>query len=231
MIFSLTIQHLPHMLSATVVLGLLSAAKAASKSTSSSSGGVSFILILLAFFALLWFMFVRPQRQRARAQQDVRTRLEVGQEVLTQGGVVGVVDNIDGERVTLDIGEGNHIVVLRQFILHRMDQVPGGTGAVRASAGTGVNNPHVTIDPASGPLHDEDDYEDEDEEDYEDEDYDDEDEEDYDDESYSVPREDGAATGASLQETASSNGGLTEGGHAEDDESTSSMKRENKGNK
>ncbi len=215
MIFSLTIQHLPHMLSATVVLGLLSAAKAASKSTSSSSGGVSFILILLAFFALLWFMFVRPQRQRARAQQDVRTRLEVGQEVLTQGGVVGVVDNIDGERVTLDIGEGNHIVVLRQFILHRMDQVPGGTGTVRA--GAGVSNPHVAVDPASDTLHDQD----EDEEDYEDEE----------DESYSVPREDEVGTGTSLQEMASSNGGITEDDHIADDESTSSMKRENKGNK
>jgi len=222
MISSPTVQHLPHLFGATVVLGLLSAAKTATKSTS-SSGGVSFILILLAFFALLWFMFVRPQRQRARAQQEVRTRLEVGQEVLTQGGVVGVVDSIDGERVSLDIGEGNHIVVLRQFILHRMDQVPGGSGSVRS----GVVNPHVNIDQSSETAHNQDD-EDYDEEDYDDEDYD---EEDYDDEDIEQQDDVDAATSSRQVVDATSNGGFTRSGSEEEDESTSEMKKENKGNK
>jgi preprotein translocase subunit YajC len=69
------------------------------------SGGAIFILVLLVLF-LVWLMLVRPQRRRQMAQQAMIDHLQVGDEVLTAGGIFATVVGIDEDEVTVELSPG-----------------------------------------------------------------------------------------------------------------------------
>src|SRR5687768_153144 len=60
--------------------------------------------------ALMWFLLIRPQQQRVRAQQQLVSSLEVGDEVITAGGmfgrVAGVDETTDPPSVRLEVADG-----------------------------------------------------------------------------------------------------------------------------
>jgi preprotein translocase subunit YajC len=75
------------------------------------------LLMLVAFY----FLLIRPQRNRQRAQQALLSSLEVGDEVLTSGGIFGTIIEIDEDEATvlLEIAPGTRIRMLRQGISQR----------------------------------------------------------------------------------------------------------------
>ena len=78
--------------------------------------GGSFFLVLLAMFAILYFLLIRPQRQQQRKHMDMLTQLNVGDEVITAGGIYGEVVQLDTERVMLEIDEDVRVAVARRAI-------------------------------------------------------------------------------------------------------------------
>lgn len=75
-----------------------------------------FFFVLLALFAFMYFLLIRPQRQRERTRQQMLGGLKVGDEVITGGGIYGEVVQIDTERVMVEIDEDVRIAVARQAI-------------------------------------------------------------------------------------------------------------------
>ena len=75
------------------------------------------ILLIVGFY----FLLIRPQRTRQRQQQALVASLEVGDEVLTNGGIFGTIVDIDDDEgtVTLEIAPGTRIRMLRQGISQR----------------------------------------------------------------------------------------------------------------
>jgi preprotein translocase subunit YajC len=78
--------------------------------------GSGFFLVLLALFVFMYFLLIRPQRQRERTRQQMLGSLKVGDEVITGGGIYGEVVQIDTERVMVEIDEDVRIAVARQAI-------------------------------------------------------------------------------------------------------------------
>lgn len=99
----------------------LSLVAATSKSSSTSSGSSSFLLILVVIGAAFYFFLYRPQQQKAKRQRELQNQFEVGDEVLTAGGLVGHVLDIDGDRITLETSVGASFVVLRQYVVRRLE--------------------------------------------------------------------------------------------------------------
>jgi preprotein translocase subunit YajC len=77
--------------------------------------GFGFLLILLAF-VFLYFVLVRPQKRRQVAQQQMLSGLEVGDEVLTAGGIYGEVASVGDDEVGLRIAPEIEIRVARRAI-------------------------------------------------------------------------------------------------------------------
>ncbi len=82
--------------------GLLLTATA-TKTKSSSSSAIT-LLVLVAIAAAFYFLLIRPQQQRSRKQRDLQSKVDVGDEVLTIGGIVGTVLSMDDDRVTILTG-------------------------------------------------------------------------------------------------------------------------------
>ena len=82
-----------------------------------SGGGSGFFLLIIVAFAVLWFMLIRPQKRRQVAQQQMLNQLNVGDQVLTAGGIYGEITAIDDdEDVTVRIAPQLEVRVARRAI-------------------------------------------------------------------------------------------------------------------
>jgi preprotein translocase subunit YajC len=79
---------------------------------------VSGLLLIIVLFGLLWFVLIRPQRARAQEQQRRLSDVEVGDEILTVGGIYGIVQELEPEEeggdLVVEIAEGIHVRVSRK---------------------------------------------------------------------------------------------------------------------
>lgn len=76
-----------------------------------------FFLVMLVF---LYLLLIRPQRQQAKRHQEMLQSLNVGDEVVTAGGIYGEVTGIDDERVQLEIDADVRIAVARRAITSKV---------------------------------------------------------------------------------------------------------------
>ncbi len=75
------------------------------------------LILLLAMFVLLWVLLIRPQRQRQMKQQQLLTSIEPGDEILTVGGLYGIVRDIDEEDdLVVEIAEGIQVRIARRAV-------------------------------------------------------------------------------------------------------------------
>jgi preprotein translocase subunit YajC len=85
---------------------------------------------LLAFAPLIlmgvvfYFLLIRPQQRRSRQQQALLRSVEVGDEIVTTGGVFGTVTDIDEDDdvITVEIAPGTQIKMLRGGIGRRLTE-------------------------------------------------------------------------------------------------------------
>jgi len=68
----------------------------------------------------MWFFMIRPQQQRLRNQRALVVSLEAGQEVITAGGLIGTITEVRDRDVTLDVGSGVEVRVLRTAVSMRV---------------------------------------------------------------------------------------------------------------
>jgi preprotein translocase subunit YajC len=88
-------------------------------------------LIFLLVLLVLYFVVVALPRKRARvAQEDLLAGVETGDEVLTAGGLIGIVRATDGEIVRLELATGVTVRLDRRAIAGRLlpaDEPPAAT--------------------------------------------------------------------------------------------------------
>jgi preprotein translocase subunit YajC len=65
-----------------------------------------YVIILIAVFGLMWLLLIRPQRRKQLEQARMQDAVEVGDDVLTAGGIHGTVREIEGEIVHVEIAPG-----------------------------------------------------------------------------------------------------------------------------
>jgi preprotein translocase subunit YajC len=76
----------------------------------------SSIILLLVPLVLLYVLILRPARQRQRQAQNLQSTLAVGQEVMTTSGLIGVVCDLDDQRVTLTVAPGVDVQFVRAAV-------------------------------------------------------------------------------------------------------------------
>ena len=75
---------------------------------------------LIGMFALMYFLLIRPQQKRAKDHKNLLEALKEGDEVVTNGGVVGKVNSVDESFAALEIAEGVVVKVQKQGINQKM---------------------------------------------------------------------------------------------------------------
>ncbi len=72
--------------------------------------------MLVIFIAIFYFLLWRPQQKRAKEHRELVGTLGKGDEVITGGGVAGVVTKVTDDYALVEISAGNEVVVQKQAI-------------------------------------------------------------------------------------------------------------------
>lgn len=79
-------------------------------------GDFSFILMMVAIFAIMYFFMIRPQNKKQKEIANFRKNLEVGQSIITAGGIYGKIKEIEDNAVVVEIASGVKIKVDKNSI-------------------------------------------------------------------------------------------------------------------
>ncbi|MEW6602544.1 MAG: preprotein translocase subunit YajC, partial [Nitrospirota bacterium] len=61
-------------------------------------------LPLILIFVIFYFLLIRPQSKKAKEHKQMLENLKKGDKIMTNGGIYGLIEEIDTETVTLKVG-------------------------------------------------------------------------------------------------------------------------------
>ncbi len=80
------------------------------------TGGLMGIAPMVLMFVVLWFFMIRPQMKKAKEHKALIEALAKGDEVVTQGGMVGKITKVGESYVTIEVAAGTEVVVQKPAI-------------------------------------------------------------------------------------------------------------------
>ena len=78
--------------------------------------GIQNLLPFLLMFAVIYFFMIRPQNKKQKEIQNFRKGLEVGQKVITAGGIHGKIKEVNDDFVVLEIADNVRIKIDKNSI-------------------------------------------------------------------------------------------------------------------
>lgn len=78
---------------------------------------VPLILMLVIFY----FLLIRPQQKRAKTHKAMLDALKKGNQVLTSGGLIGRIIDIDGDELVIDLGE-TKVTIGRAYVVNLLNR-------------------------------------------------------------------------------------------------------------
>lgn len=84
---------------------------------------------LLLMFAVFYFLLIRPQQKRQKEHQSMLSRLKKGDQVITNGGILGSVHALSDAELTIEIADRIKVRVLRTQV--NLYQPAGGNAETK----------------------------------------------------------------------------------------------------
>lgn len=97
---------------------------AEAQSGQSSGGGFQLLLMIAVFFLIMYFLIIRPQNKRNKEQRNMIGNLSVGDEVVTAGGILGKIEEVDDSFIKLRVDKQVSFRIQKQSVSSMM---PKGT--------------------------------------------------------------------------------------------------------
>ena len=76
------------------------------------------VVLVVAFY----FLLIRPQRTRAKTQQDLLGNLQRGDEIITVGGIFGKVKDVTGDSLIITISSGVDVKITKSAVAKKLTQ-------------------------------------------------------------------------------------------------------------
>jgi len=89
-----------------------------------SSSQFAPVLMMVVFVAIFYFLLIRPQQKKAKDHQNMVSKLSVGDEVVTSGGILGRITDVSDSFVTIEIADSVRVKVQKGQVTSLM---PKGT--------------------------------------------------------------------------------------------------------
>lgn len=82
------------------------------------NGTATYIIMMVVLIALMYFMMIRPQKKRQKEEQEMRSSLEIGDEIITIGGIVGKVVTIREEDLIIETGADRNKMRIQRWAVN-----------------------------------------------------------------------------------------------------------------
>ena len=81
-------------------------------------GGASGLIMMVIIFAIFYFILIRPQQKKMKEHKKMVDDLKKGDEIITGGGIYGIVENVTPDTLTVKIAEGTKVKITRGSVAH-----------------------------------------------------------------------------------------------------------------
>tara|TARA_R110002074_G_scaffold155461_1_gene311196 strand:- start:225 stop:551 length:327 start_codon:yes stop_codon:yes gene_type:complete len=88
----------------------------AEAASASAGGGTEMLIMIGIFFAIMYFMIIRPQQKRQKEHKSLMDSLSKGDEVVTNGGMMGKIKNVGEDIIRIELAENVVIKVQKHAI-------------------------------------------------------------------------------------------------------------------
>jgi preprotein translocase subunit YajC len=105
---------------------------------------VTGLLVILVLGALFWLLLVRPQRRRQAAQTALIQNVEVGDEIVTAGGLFGHVKSVADDELLVEIAPGTNVRIARRAVAGIVGPEEEGEGELEAGEETAPEHQAAT---------------------------------------------------------------------------------------
>jgi len=82
----------------------------------SAGGGTEMLVMIGIFFAIMYFMIIRPQQKRQKEHKSLMDSLSKGDEVVTNGGMMGKIKSVGDDVIRIELAENVVIKVQKHAI-------------------------------------------------------------------------------------------------------------------
>lgn len=96
---------------------------ASAEGASTGSGAQSFLSLglLVLMFGIMYFVMIRPQRKKQKAEEKMRSEIQVGDDVTTIGGIVGRVVTIKEDSLIIETGSDRAKMRIKRWAIASND--------------------------------------------------------------------------------------------------------------
>jgi preprotein translocase subunit YajC len=77
---------------------------------------VEFLIVMMLLLGVMYVLMIRPQRRRQQEHQSMIDSCNVGEDVLTTGGIYGTVTQAEGDDLVVEIADGISVHMTRRGI-------------------------------------------------------------------------------------------------------------------
>ena len=95
---------------------------ATGSATSSSEMNFMSFLPMIVIFILFWFLLIRPQQRKAKLHNKMVAELQKGDEVVTNGGILGKIAKIEEQFIMLEIANNVVITIQRNTVTGKIEK-------------------------------------------------------------------------------------------------------------
>ena len=82
-----------------------------------SGQGIAQFIPLILIFVIFYFFLIRPQQKRVKDHKEMVESLKRGDEVITSGGIIGIVERVmEDDRIEVIICEGTKVQIIKSTI-------------------------------------------------------------------------------------------------------------------
>lgn len=85
------------------------------------NSGMIFLIQMLLIFGIFYFLLIRPQAQERKKHEELLAGIKKGDEIVTNGGIIGKVVHVDENRLTVKTGDDTRLTVDRGRIASVLD--------------------------------------------------------------------------------------------------------------
>ena len=87
-----------------------------------AGGGWEMIIMMVVFIGAMYFFMIRPQKKQEKQIAEMRNNLMVGDEVTTNGGIMGRIVHVKDDVVTLETGSDRLKIKVRKWAIATVDK-------------------------------------------------------------------------------------------------------------
>ncbi len=105
------------------------AAEAATGTSSGAAGAggtmgtISYLLVMGLVFVAFYFILIRPQKKKEKEAAKMRDNLEIGDEIITIGGIIGRVVSIKEDHIVIETGSDRSKIRIKKWAIQSNETI------------------------------------------------------------------------------------------------------------